>query len=166
MLNRLGWEQHRGRVLATYGSSVGAHDDEWCVPVIAKTDFSFDGRASGSIQSVVLAAGISTINWVSGVLVARLHAKGTFSATALADILVENISIVPEEPQTIFADTVSPLATVSYAAGTTAPNLGVVPFVGAIGPMVRVRLVFDQKATAAAAAQTFSISVDLIGRPG
>jgi hypothetical protein len=166
LLNRLGWEQHRGRVLATYGPGVGYHaDDEWCVSVIGKTDFSFDGRASGSVQSVVLAAGIPTVDWVSGVLVARLHTRGTFSASARATILVENISIVPEEPQTIFADTAAPLASVQYVAGTLAPNLGVVAFVGAIGPMVQVRLIFDQQGTAAAA-QTFSISVDLIGRQG
>jgi hypothetical protein len=162
-MDRLGWAQRQGRVMATYGM-VGS-DDELCVRVIDRTDYSFDGRATGSLQSITLAAGIPTVSWVSGVLVARLHAKGTFSATATARIVVENISLVPEEPQVIYTDGIA-LATVNYLTGTTAPNLQVVAFSGAIGHMVQVRLTFDQGATAAAAAQTLSVSADLIGRVG
>lgn len=163
MLNRLGWEQRYGRIQATYGALGGS--DELYQEVIAKTEYSYDGRASGSLQSVTLAAGIKSVQWVSGALLVRLHTKGTFSATAVARVLVENFSIVPEEPQTIFVDPIA-IATAGIASGTTAPNYQVVAFSGAIGPMLQVRLTFDQGATPAAAAQTFSISVDLLGRIG
>jgi hypothetical protein len=170
-MERFGWDQRGGRAAATMQRVVGANGyggaqgggDGFFVPVLSKTDFSFDGRASGTQQAVKLAVGIDTVPWVSGVLVVRLHTKNTWSATATMSVQVANVSLVPEDPSVLFAST-SALATASFTNASTAPSLNVQTIPSGFAAMVQVALTWDQGATAGTS-QQFSISLDLIGRP-
>ncbi len=163
--DRLGWEQRSGgRVGATFGMSRG---NGYLASVIAKSDYQFDGRL-GSTQDIVLAAGIDTSACVTGVLQTRVHSKSAFTATAIANIIVQNASLVAEEPDVVYlpATGVTPVATSTNITSTSAaPVLDVVAFAAPIGSMVRVILRWTQGATAAAAVQNLSVSVDLVLRP-
>lgn len=164
MMNRYGYDNVAGRVPATFPGLIRGNAN--LVPVIPKTDFSFDGRSS-TLQDVPLATGIDSSSWVSAVLAVRIHAKGTFSATGKAVIMVQNIMLVPEEPDVVYVaptDLTGGNLTISSAAADAAGVLKVLALTGPIGPMLRVLLRFDQGATAAGAAQTFTMSVDLVGR--
>ncbi len=77
MLNRLGWDNRAGRAVATYGALAGGNG--YLVPIIAKTDFSFDGRAGGTTQDIPLAVGIDSSAWVSGALIVRIHTRNTWT---------------------------------------------------------------------------------------
>lgn len=97
-----------------------------------------------------------------------MHSKSGFSATAAANVIVENCSLVPEEPDVVYLPpSASPKVATSSAInqGSAAPVLDVVAFAAPIGSMVRVILRWAQGGTAAGAAQNLSISVDLILRP-
>jgi hypothetical protein len=131
--------------------------------VIAKTDFSFDGRTSQN-QDVVLATGIDSRRWKSGVMVTRLHTKGTWSGTAILNIFVDNVSLHPVDPSVVFVG--SRVAAPQILATASAPLLVVTGLtLAAIGPQLQVSLRWAQGATAAGAGQPFSLSIDLIGRP-
>lgn len=177
MLTRLGADNIYGRVPATYGGAA-PRGNGYLVPVIPKTDFSFDGRtntiAPFPIQDVPVGTGFDSSSWVSGVLSVRLHAKNTWSSSATLNIYVDNIMLVPEEPDVVFAASYSntttgalvgtPVATASFTNADTAPALKIITLAG-IGPMLRVRVNWVQGTTAAAAQQTVSLGIDLVGRP-
>lgn len=174
MLTRLGADNIYGRVPATYGGAA-PRGNGYLVPVIPKTDFSFDGRnAAGVIQDVPVGTGFDSSSWVSGVLSVRLHAKNTWSATVTLNVYVDNIMLVPEEPDVVFAASYNstttgglvgtPVATASFTNADAAPALKIVTLTG-IGPMLRVRVNWVQGTTAAAAPQTVSLGIDLVGRP-
>ncbi|MBL8744113.1 MAG: hypothetical protein JNK04_23560, partial [Myxococcales bacterium] len=146
----------------TYGES--ARGNGYVVPIIAKTDFSFDGRSGGTTQDIPLAVGIDSSAWVSGALIVRIHARNTWTGTATLSALVENIMLVPEEPDVVFALTSPVVASSSALGSTTPPGLLVVAFAPPIGPMLRVRLNYSVS-VAQSAANTISIGVDLVGRP-
>jgi hypothetical protein len=135
-------------------------------PILSKTDVSFDGRNSGTNQIVPVAVGIDSSSWVSGVLAVRLHAKNTWATSpARLHVKVQNIMLVPEEPDVVYLAS-GDVSSVAFVQGTdSAPLLKVAAFAAPIGPMLRVILEWEQGATAASAAQTASISVDLVGRP-
>jgi hypothetical protein len=137
------------------------------VQVIPKRDFSFDGRAaSGVVQDAPLAEGIDAAGFASGALVVRLHAKNTWASTALVEIIVQSMSPAAEEPQTLFVktDTAVATATIRQSDSPAVPGLYVVNFASPIAGALRVLLRFTQGTTAATAAQTFSLGVDLVGR--
>jgi hypothetical protein len=161
MLDRMGWDNRVGRAVATYG--VSARGDGYVVPIIAKTDFSFDGRAGGTTQDIPLAVGIDSSAWVSGVLVVRIHARNTWTGTATLSALVENIMLAPEEPDVIFAAS-TPVASSTALGTTTPPGLILQAFAAPIGPMLRVRLNYVVT-VAQSAANTISLGIDLLGRP-
>ena len=125
-------------------------------------DLSFDGRA-GAVQDVVLAPSIRMVEWTSGVLLVRLHTKGSWtSSSANAQVLVMNTSIAPEEPHTLFPG--STIATAQINQGDTAPKLYEDDLTGAIADTVRVLVRWNQGASAGTAAFTLSIGVDLVVR--
>ena len=160
---------HRyGRVAATYGQP--SRDNGYFVPVLPKTDFVFDGRVNSPVaaQEFPVAVGIDSSSWVSAVLLVRVHAKlPTWLGVSSLTVNVDNIMLVPEEPDVIFAP--NPLAPIA-----TSPNLGlttvlpgslyVVNFTAPIGPQLRVRLSY-LTTTAGASANTISLGIDLVGRP-
>ncbi len=162
--DRLGWEQRSGgRVAATFGAL--GRGSGYVIPVVAKSDYQFDGRTS-STQDIVLAAGIDTAACVSGVLQTRVHSKSGFTATAQATIIVQNASLVAEEPDVVYLPASGAVATsTAITSSSAAPVLDVISFAAPIGSMVRVILRWTQGATAAGAAQNLSISVDLVLRP-
>jgi hypothetical protein len=170
MMSRLGFDNRMGRVPATYGFDVGRGGNGYLVNVIPKTDFSFDGRAAtppAADQDVPIAVGIDSSAWVSGVILVRVHSKNLWSTTASLSILVQNIMIVPEEPDVVFASTTNLVSTaISITNGTvaTAPAL-FVSSLATMGAQLRVLVRFSQGLTPAGAAQTIAIGVDLVGRP-
>jgi hypothetical protein len=161
MMSRLGFDNRMGRVPATYGFDVGRGGNGYWVNVIPKTDFSFDGRST-SIQLVPLAVGIDSSAWVSGALLVRVHAKSSWTGTIVASVVVENIMLVPEEPDVVFAATTALASADLVAAGVG--SLTVAPFTaGNVGAMLRVRISYQT--TVAASLNTIAIGVDLVGRP-
>lgn len=164
-MSRLGWDNQRGRVPATFDAS--GRGGGYVVPIIPRTDYSFDGR-TGQQQYVPVAVGVDASSWVSGVLLARMHAKGgTWGAGSKVQVIVDNIMIVPEEPDVIFATSptlASPVATLEFTEGEVAPLLKVSAFSAPIGSMLRVHVRWVQ-ATAAVGPQTVSLGIDLVGRP-
>jgi len=161
MMSRLGFDNRMGRVPATYGFDVGRGGNGYWVNVIPKTDFSVDGRST-SIQLVPLAVGIDSSAWVSGALLVRVHAKSSWTGTIVASVVVENIMLVPEEPDVVFAATTALASADLVAAGVG--SLTVAPFTaGNVGAMLRVRISYQT--TVAASLNTIAIGVDLVGRP-
>lgn len=164
-MSRLGWDNRVGRTVATFGGYEAAgRGDGYLVPVIPKTDFSFDSRAAGASQDVPLAVGIDSSGWVSGVLLVRVHAKAAWTGTTNLAVLVENIQLVPEEPNVVFAAAGAAVATVNIVSGTAAPSLNLTSFLAPIGNMLRVRISYTCTVTQGSA-NTVSLGVDLIGRP-
>jgi len=167
MITRMNvWEHQVGRAAATFGS-VG-RSNGYLVPIMSKTDLSFDGRAIASpngLQDIPIAVGIDSSSWVSAVLLVKLHQKGTWATNGILRVLAQNIMLVPEEPDVVYLSTAAAAAEVTFVFGDAAPALKLTPFTGVIGPMLRVLLRWEQGTVAAGAAQTASISVDLVGRP-
>lgn len=158
---RAGWEQIVGR----RNADLGLDSDDDLVNVISKSDYEIDGRV-GSTQKITLAAGIDSTAWKRFRCVTRLHAKQFWSATATLKIIVQNISIVPERPDLIFVSSVDAGGSNGIDDSLTPPFLDVSTSSGGtpVGPMLRVLMRWEQGATAASAPQTFSLSVDLVGK--
>lgn len=167
-MSRLGWDNPVGRSAVTYPGLAGGRGDGYLIPVIPKSDFSFDARAGGATQDLPLAVGIDSSSWVSGVLVVRLHARNSWSGTTTLNVIVDNIQLVPEEPDVVFVSSaVTPVATTGATpinGLTTVPSLILVPFTTPIGSLLRVRLNYQCTAQQTGA-NTIALGVDLIGRP-
>lgn len=177
-MSRLGFDNRVGRVPATYGGYTGAgRGDGYLVPVIPKTDFAFDGRTptptSNTVVDIPIATGIDTSSWVSGVLAVRLHAKNTWVSTGTLNVFVDNIVLVPEEPDVVFAASYTksdgtafgtPAGTVTFGNADAAPLLRLTSL-STLGPMVRVRVNWVNGSATSAGLSTFSIGIDLVGRP-
>ena len=136
------------------------------IVVTQEIDLAFDGRAAGAgttDQDAVLARIIPTFEWESGLIIVRMHAKASWSGTAAAQVLVQNVQIPPEEPQTLFVVT-APIATVPIANGDAAPKVYTYALSSPIGPAVRVLFRWQQGTSPGAGPQTISISADLVGR--
>lgn len=163
--SRMGiWEQQVGRRTATFSSAGRANG--YLIPVLGKTEVSFDGRNAASVyQDIPIAVGIDSSEFVSAVLLAKLHTKNTWSGTAFLRILAQNIMLVPEEPDVVYVSSGTAAAEVNFVLGDSAPALKLTQFSGVIGPMLRILLRWEQGTTTLSAAQTASISIDLVGRP-
>lgn len=163
-MSRAGWDNQRGRVPATFDST--GRGAGYVIPIIPRTDFNFDGRASTS-QYIPVAVGIDASAWVSGVLMVRMHAKNSWGAGTKVQVVVDNILIVPEEPDVIFAPSAtlaSPVAMAEFVEATDfAPALKVTALNAPIGSMLRVHVRWVQ--STAGTAQTVSLGIDLVGRP-
>lgn len=159
-MNRLSWDNRVGRAVATYGADLGARGNGYLVPIIPKTDFLFDGK-TGQSQTIPLAVGIDASAWVSGALIVRVHARATSWSSATLAVNVENILLVPEEPDVVFAASAA-VASATNIQSLSAGGLSVVAFSAPIGPMLRVRIV---QANSANENNSISIGVDLVGRP-
>ncbi|MBL9021982.1 MAG: hypothetical protein JNL21_07260 [Myxococcales bacterium] len=165
MITRMNvWEQQVGRTAATF-PAIG-RSNGYLQTILSKTDTSWDGRL-GAFQEIPVATGVDSSAWVSGVLLAKLHAKNAWANTSTKLIVqVKNIMLVPEEPDVVYVSSATPVASVEFVQGTdNAPALKLAQFTGPIGPMLQVILRWEQGSTAAGAAQTASVSVDLVGRP-
>lgn len=160
-MDRYGWEQRQGRTMATFAAL--PRGDGYTIPIVSKSEYTFIGRAS-SVQEVVLAAGVPSSHCVSGVLQTRVHSKSGLTATANANVVVHNVSLVPEEPDVLYLGPQVGIST-SITSSSASPTLDVVALSAPIGAMLRVILRWTQGATDTASNQTVAISVDLVLRP-
>ncbi len=161
MLERLSFDNRIGRAAAT--GQFGARGNGYMVPLLAKTDFSFDARA-GTIQDIPIATGVDSSAWVSAVLVVRIHARNAWTGTTpTLTVFADNILLIPEEPDVIFAGT-SPASIAITGASPTAAGLLLAQFSTPIGPELRVRLNYTVAANQTSA-NTISLGIDLVGRP-
>ncbi len=169
MITRMNvWEQQVGRAAATF-PGIG-RSNGYLHSILSKTNVSFDGRNPGvgiTTQDIPVAQGIDSSSWVSGLVAVRLHERNTWANGASLKIVVQNIMLVPEEPDVVYVATAADVATVSFTnVGTdNPPILRLTQFAAPIGPMLRVLIRWEQGTTVQAGAQTAAISVDLVGRP-
>ena len=106
------------------------------ISVIPKTSFELDGRES-STQEVVLADGISTLGFTSGVLIVRVHTTSGFEATAQAKVNVYNQSVDGNDPATFFVGTTA-IAETAAITSTSGGKLLVDELDAPISSAVRV----------------------------
>jgi hypothetical protein len=136
------------------------------IPIVPKTEFSFDGRTS-SLQTVVLKERIPTDGAVSGVLEVRFHSHSGLTDSAQAWVRVVNETVSRDDPGTFFLSaSAGPVAAVTLNNQLTPPTLLLAAFNVPICSMVQVRLEWDQGITAASGVQKIVIGVDLICRTG
>lgn len=167
-LSRLGFDQRAGRVAATFGAAqsngAGARrgSNAAYVEVIPKTDFQLAGATgAGVFELLPLAVGIDSTDWVSAILEVRVHTKSSWTGTQTLAVVVDNIALVPEEPQTLFVATASPasLDITSLAAG----GFNVAQLTTPIGSLLRVALKLTTTA-APSSINAIALSVNLVGR--
>ncbi len=143
---------------------------EVVLPIVRRQLFSFDGRASGTTETIVVANGTDAPWWVSGAVLVVLHAKNAWltgvggNTTGRLNVDVVNMRVADEEPGLIISDEARFTTSTSIVASTNAPLTTINSLVTPFGPQLYVRLRFLQGVTAAAAAQTATLSVYLIGR--
>jgi hypothetical protein len=130
--------------------------------LLSKTEVTFDGRASTN-QIIPVAVGIDSSSWVSAVVLAKLHAKAGWQTGAQLNARVQNCMLVPEEPDVVYLAS-GTIGSVGFLDTEAAPLLKLAQLATPIGPMLRVYLEWTQAAVAAAG-QTASISIDIVGRP-
>jgi len=162
MITRLGFDNRLGRVAATYDLS--PRGNGYLVPILAKTDFSFDGRPAQT-QEFPVAIGVDSSSWVSGALVVRVHSRNTWSGTTpILRVHVDNIMLTPEEPDVVFAAGTVAVTTDITGSAPAAPGLVVIAFTPPIGPMLRVRLTYTVAANQTGP-NNIAVGIDLVGRP-
>ncbi len=84
--------------------------------------------------------------------------------SAKVDVIVQNMAIIPEEPQTTFIEATNVVATSSWLQATAGTNrLETVPFTLPLGPQLRVILRISG-APAAPGIVGVTLTVDLVGR--
>lgn len=132
------------------------------IPIIPKTTYDFDGRAS-STQVVVLKDRVPTVGFASGVIVVRVHDWSGLTTTAEATVKVYNVSESPEDKGTFFVGTTELASLGPIDDATATPSLLIDDLTAPIGAMIRVALEFAQGATATGA-QSITLGVDFIGR--
>jgi hypothetical protein len=132
------------------------------VRLIPKSRFSVSGAASTSTDIQVGPRAIASQDWVSGVLIVRLHTKTFSSTTATVSVNVFNVSIAPEDPNTLFSTGGAGIGQITIANADTAPKLYEVALSAPIGPMLAVIATLNQGA--ATGACVWEMSVDLLGR--
>ncbi|MFO0760085.1 MAG: hypothetical protein U0359_26615 [Byssovorax sp.] len=133
------------------------------VSVLGITDYNCNFATGSDPYILVVSRPIYVVDWVSGVLLTRLHKSDTWdSGTASADVVVQNIMPAQDEPQTVFVPSSGEVASITIPNGATAPALYQDAFAAPIAAYVRVLIKWTQGASTGAC--SFAISVDLIGR--
>jgi len=133
------------------------------VRVIGETDYVFDGRISGVDQVIPISGAIPSRDWVSGMLLVRLHTTANMSTSATLTVEGQSVLPSPDEPQTLFKSSTA-VGSVSFTSSDTAGTFKQATLSG-IGAFVRVVLKWAQGGTAGGAnGQSVSISVELVGR--
>lgn len=143
--------------------------DAVLIPIVRRGNFAFDGRASGTDQTIVLATGVDASWWRTGSVMVVGHTKNAWLSvgggptTGALRVVVDNVAITDDAPDVVLVG--SRLAsTTAIVATSTLPLYQVATLSGAIAGQLRVSLVFNQGATAASSAQTIALSVYLLGR--
>jgi hypothetical protein len=133
------------------------------VRIIPKTLFSVDGRAN-SQQDFTLVEALPTVEWRSAVLLARLHFKFNWTASASAQVVLQDIQVPPEDPSVFFQSTTLDRQSLAIPNGATAGTLAWAQLTNAPGSNLRVVFRWLQGATAATSAQLIAIGVDFVWR--
>ena len=130
------------------------------VTICGKRDYSLQAPTSAA-PTIEIERYIPTSDWVSGALLVRLHAKGTWATNTTVDVIAQNISPSLEEAGTIFsAGTVS---SIQIVASDNAPKLFIAALSAPISSHLRLYLKYTQD-NVATTASTFTISIELVGR--
>ncbi|HZO17167.1 MAG TPA: hypothetical protein VFB62_28010 [Polyangiaceae bacterium] len=139
------------------------------LPIIDKTEYSFDGRIN-TTQTIVLKERISTSEVVSAVLELRVHALSGLATLAQATVKAYPQSVSAEDPGQFFitgtAPTGSPLISIASCGpiqSTTVPPIQFAAQFSAtpITSAVRIVLEWAQGTNAASGPQKITISVGL-----
>ncbi len=130
------------------------------VEVARRVDLSFDGRAL-STETVVLASGVATAAWRSGVLEVLVHATNGFTATATMWVDVHAVELDPIDPA---VELLGPLLTSVRISSSTAPGELILGNLGVAASMARVSARWTQDADEAGGVQTAAVSIRLVGR--
>jgi hypothetical protein len=135
--------------------------------VIPKTVYSFDNKETGLARIQIGPRAIQTADWKSGILSVCVFRQNIQSATTSIQVKVLNSFISPEEPQTLFTESIGTHAVASVTIDSTTPDEGengslLIAPMSNIGAMVSVMLVCEQGATEGQA--EVGLSVTLIGR--
>jgi hypothetical protein len=138
---------------------------ELVVPVVPKTSISWQGRASTS-QYVDLAVGVDVSRFRAVQIILRLHAKNTWTSTASAKVQLEGIGLDRLAPGRVFTTSAQLITGPSVSNATTPPWLGMFQQGILNYSFARVRLVLAQGTSGATSDQTFTFSVDLLGKLG
>lgn len=133
-----------------------------CLGIVGRTQYTTSTGAANSVTEIVLAKYVDTLAFVSGVLIVRYYAKGTFTSNVSAKVVVQNVSYAEDEPQTVFAET-STETIITIDSTTSTSTLLTADLEKPIARHVRVLLRFTQPATAMGAVD-LTIGVDLVGR--
>lgn len=161
-MGRMGWMNQNARLDATYGRL--GRNDGYLVSVIPRTDYTFDPRVSGANSVIPLVVGVDSSSWVSGMLLVRLHARSAWATGVQAKVIVQNIMLTPDEPDVIFAPATlaTSVAQVQIDNSTNAPLL----LTAAMTNMsAMLRVVIELVPGSSTGVNTFSVGVDLVGRP-
>ncbi len=135
----------------------------YLVNVASRTDYSAD-LAAGKSVDFPLAVGVWSADWVSGALSVKYSARTAWATSSRVDVIVQNMAIIPEEPQTTFIEATNIVATSSWLQATAGNNrLETVAFAPPLGPQLRVILRISAPA-AAAGIIGVTLTVDLVGR--
>jgi hypothetical protein len=134
------------------------------IEVTPMTEYTLDGRAN-STQTIVLRERIPMVMAVSAVLEARVHSTGGLTGTASIKVRCFPQSQSREDPGIFFVGDTALAETAAITSSTQPPVLLTDTFDTPIPSMVRVVLELAQGGTATGA-QTLTLGVDLIVRPG
>ena len=147
-----------------------ADEDEIVVPIVRRGNFAFDGRLSGSTQTVVLANAIDVTWWRTAILLFIVHTKNNWltggggPTTGQLALSAGSVSLTPDAPDVTFLDPLSKVTTSSVVQTTVVPMYELKRLNPPFGPQVQVSLTFDQGATVASGPQTIALSCYLLGR--
>ena len=130
--------------------------------ILPKTQYVMNAVAS-STTDMIVAKAVPSADWVTGVVLVRMYAKGTFnSATPVIDVRIGSSSIPEDEPQTFFASVSGAHTIVSVGSSFVPPTLFVSQMAGPFGGQTSVTLRWNQGITAGSC--DFTIGIELIGR--
>ena len=133
---------------------VAKYETVW---VARHLDLVFDGRLT-SQQTMILASGIDTSEFVSCVAVFILHSKNAWATGVGLKVTVQAVELDPLEPEIAFLGPSLDVGTLDTAASIAITNVTSLP------PRIRVNLVFSHGASEATASQSGCISVKLVLR--
>ncbi len=144
---------------------------ETVVSIVRRQLYSFDGRIA-STQTAVLAKGIDTSWWRSGVLAVVLHAKGAWTtstgAATNATLIIKARAVRLDEdaPEVNFQNQTELLVAQvgPIVSSTSAPRYLLANFNAPWSQELQVDLELKQGSLAAGGAQTATLSIHLVGR--
>lgn len=126
-----------------------------------RTNFKFVVPASGVDSVIPLVQGIPAFDWVSAILVVRVHAVTSFVSSMKVN--ATNMSLSEDDPSIVFTDAAGTSgAFVTFSTTPVAQRVYVSQYVAPVGPMIQVW--FSVSPVTGGGTIDLALSVDLIGR--